>query len=245
MALLELENLRVFVAEKEVVKGISLQINAGEVHLIMGQNGAGKSSLLNALAGHPRFKAEGKALFDGENLLSLKPHERARRGLFLAFQQPHEVAGVSISNFLRRAYCARFGKEISVSEFEKILQERMRLLAMDPSFALRGLNEGFSGGEKKRSEILQLAVLQPRLAMLDEPDSGVDVDSLGKIVGMLSAARQKETALLMVTHYARVLRSIRIDRVYVMKGGQIVASGDGRLAQKIEDEGYSWIDEAL
>jgi len=242
MALLEVENLRVSVDGKEIVKGLSLCISEGEVHVIMGQNGAGKSSLLCALAGHPKYRVEGTASFDGRNLLAMKPHERARAGLFLAFQQPVEVPGVSLSNFLRRAYAARFGREVSVSEFEGLMHEKMRGLGIGASFALRGVNEGFSGGEKKRSEMLQLALLEPRLAMLDEIDSGLDIDAVGSISSMLAVARKAGSAMLLVTHYPRILRAVKADRVHVMKEGRIIASGDERLAHKIEESGYSWVE---
>ena len=185
MNLLEVKNLRVFAGETEIVKGVSLSIKPGEVHVIMGQNGSGKSTLLNALAGHPKYKSVGTARFGGKDLLSMKPHGRARAGLFLAFQSPNEVPGVALSAFLRRAYVARHGKEISVMEFDRLLEGKMKLLGMDRQFASRGVNEGFSGGEKKRSEILQLAVLEPKLAMLDELDSGLDVDALPRIAQTL------------------------------------------------------------
>ena len=240
MSLLETKKLKVYADGKEIVKGVTLTVKPGEVHVIMGQNGSGKSTLLNALAGHPKYKAEGAAKFDGKNLLAMKPHERARAGLFLAFQQPNEVAGVSLANFLRRAYVARFGKEVSIAEFEKILGEKMGLLGMEKSFAERGVNEGFSGGEKKRSEMLQLAVLEPKLAMLDELDSGLDVDALSKIAETIALIRKKETGIVIVTHYARILKGLKADYVHVMKEGRIILSGDERLAHKLEDEGYAW-----
>ncbi|VVB99731.1 Molybdate/tungstate import ATP-binding protein WtpC [uncultured archaeon] len=189
---------------------------------------------------HAKYSVNGVVKFDGKDLLSLKPHERARAGMFLAFQSPNEVPGVTLSNFLRRAYAARFGKEVPVLEFEKILGEKMKLLGMEKSFAERGVNEGFSGGEKKRSEILQLAVLEPRLALLDELDSGLDVDALSKISGMLSLIKKKDTAIVIVTHYARILKGLQCDRVHVMKDGKIVLSGDERLAHKLESDGYAW-----
>lgn len=245
MGLLEVENLRVFAGEKEIVKGVSLDVLPGEVHVIMGQNGSGKSTLLNALAGHPKYRSEGSVKFCGRDLFSLKPHERARAGLFLAFQHPNEVAGVSMSSFLRRAYAAVKGKEVSVAEFEKMLSEKMRLLGMEKSFADRGVNEGFSGGEKKRSEILQLAVLEPRLAMLDELDSGLDVDALSKIAGIIGRAKRQETALIIVTHYARILKNLRPDAVHVMRDGKIIASGKAELASKLEEKGYEWINNSV
>ena len=240
MALLETDNLKVYAGEKEIVKGVSLTIQPGEVHVIMGQNGSGKSTFLNALAGHPKYRAEGAVQFDGKDLLALKPHERARAGMFLAFQSPNEISGVTLSAFLRRAYAARFGREVSVSEFDKILSEKMKLLGMEKSFAERGVNEGFSGGEKKRSEILQLAVLEPKLALLDELDSGLDVDALSKIAQTIALIRNKETGIVIVTHYARILKGLKADKVHVMKDGKIILSGDERLAHKLEEQGYAW-----
>lgn len=245
MNLLEVKNLRVFAGEKEIVKGLSLSVKPGEVHVIMGQNGSGKSTLLNALAGHPKYRVVGEASFEGKSLLAMKPHERARAGMFLAFQHPNEVAGVSLAAFLRRAYVARHGKEVSVAEFEKILREKMQMLGMEKSFAERGLNEGFSGGEKKRSEILQLAVLEPKLAMLDELDSGLDVDALSKIAETLAAIRKPDTAVIIVTHYARILKNLHADRVHVMKDGKLIASGDARLAAKLEEKGYAWVENSV
>lgn len=241
MNLLETKNLKAYAEDKEIVKGVTLSVKPGEVHVIMGQNGSGKSTLLNALAGHPKYRVEGSATFDGKDLLKMKPHERARAGMFLAFQQPNEVSGVTLSNFLRRAYVARFGKEVSVAEFEKILREKMRMLGMESSFAERGVNEGFSGGEKKRSEILQLAVLEPKLAMLDELDSGLDVDALAKIADTIALIRKQDSSLIIVTHYARILKNLKADHVHVMRDGKIVASGAGELAHRLEEKGYGWI----
>jgi Fe-S cluster assembly ATP-binding protein len=241
MALLALKNLRVSAGEREIVRGVSLEVGEGEVHVIMGQNGSGKSTLLSALAGSPKYSVEGQALFEGEDLLLLKAHERARRGIFLAFQSPLEVPGVSLESMLRRAYAARFGDEMPVGEFGRILSAKAETLGFARPFFARGINDGMSGGERKMSEILQLSVLEPRLAMLDEPDSGLDVDALERVSKAIGKIRHGKMSLVIVTHYARVLRSVKADKVHVMRLGKIVASGDERLAHKIEEKGYSWV----
>lgn len=245
MDLLEVKGLKAYAEDKEIVKGLDLHVKPGEVHVIMGQNGSGKSTLLNALAGHPKYRVEGAAKFEGKDLLAMKPHERARAGLFLAFQHPNEVSGVTLAAFLRRAYVARFGKEVSVAEFEKILREKMRILGMEKSFAERGVNEGFSGGEKKRSEMLQLAVLEPKLAMLDELDSGLDVDALARIAETIGMIKKEGTSIIIVTHYARILKNLKADHVHVMREGKIIVSGEGALAHKLEEKGYGWVNTAI
>lgn len=241
MAILSLKNFQVSAGEKEIIRGISLDVCEGEVHVIMGQNGCGKSTLLSALAGNPKYAVKGTALFEGNGLLALKPHERARRGLFLAFQSPIEVPGVTLASFLRRAYAARFGDEMSAAEFDKILQAKSEAMGLARSFYSRGINDGMSGGERKMSEILQLSVLEPRLAMLDEPDSGLDVDALERVGAAIGKIRRNGMSMIIVTHYARVLHSIKADRVHVMHLGKIVASGDEKLAHKIEENGYGWV----
>jgi len=241
MALLSLKGLQVSAGEKEIIRGISLDVGEGEVHVIMGQNGSGKSTLLSALAGNPKYSVKGAALFEEKDLLALKPHERARRGMFLAFQSPIEVPGVSLSSFLRRAYAARFGDEMSASEFDTILSAKAEALGLARSFFSRGINDGMSGGERKMSEILQLSVLEPRLAMLDEPDSGLDVDALERVGAAIGKVRKNGMSMVIVTHYARVLRSIKADKVHVMHLGKLVASGDEKLAHKIEEKGYGWV----
>ncbi|MEM4633770.1 MAG: Fe-S cluster assembly ATPase SufC [Candidatus Anstonellaceae archaeon] len=243
--LLKIENLKVYADKKEIVKGITLSIKPGQTHVIMGQNGSGKSTLLNALAGHPKYKAEGIAFFDGKDLLKMKPYERARAGLFLAFQTPNEIPGVSLSSLLRRAYAARHGQEIAVADFEKLLYEKMELLGMDKAMAERGVNEGFSGGEKKRCEILQLALLNPKLALLDELDSGLDIDALSKVAFALEKAKSPDTSLVIVTHYARMLKNIKPDAVHIMREGKIILSGSFELACKLEEKGYSWINSSI
>ena len=241
MGLLSVKNLCVSAGEKEIVSGLDLEIGEGEVHVIMGQNGSGKSTLLSALAGSPKYSVEGSVLFEGKNLLSKKPHERARDGMFLGFQSPVEVPGVSLASFLRQAYAARVGKGVSVAEFSKVLDAKAPLVGVERSFFERGINEGMSGGERKMSEILQMAVLEPKLAMLDEPDSGLDVDALARVGKAIGKIRGREMSVLIVTHYARILQWIEPDRVHVMHAGKIVASGDARLAKKIEEKGYSWV----
>jgi Fe-S cluster assembly ATP-binding protein len=241
MALLTLKNLRVGTGEKEIVQGVTLDVNEGEVHVIMGQNGSGKSTLLSAIAGNPKYSVKGEAIFEGNDLLALKPHERARRGIFLAFQSPIEVPGVTLPSMLRRAYAARFGDEMSIAEFDKILAAKAETLGLLRSFFSRGINDGMSGGERKMSEMLQLSVLEPRLALLDEPDSGLDVDALERISSAIGKIRKSKMSMVIVTHYARVLRGIKPDHVHVLHAGKIVASGDERLAQKIEEKGYSWV----
>ncbi|MFA6214191.1 MAG: Fe-S cluster assembly ATPase SufC [Candidatus Micrarchaeia archaeon] len=240
MAILSLKSLRAGAGDKEIISGVSLDVGEGEVHVIMGQNGSGKSTLLSALAGSPKYFVTGEAVFEGKDLLALKPHERARRGLFLAFQSPIEVPGIALASFMRRAYAARFGDEMAVSEFEGILAAKAEAIGLARSFISRGINEGMSGGERKMSEILQLSVLEPRLAMLDEPDSGLDVDALERVGAAIGKIQKNGMSMIIVTHYARVLRGIKADRVHVMHAGKIVASGDERLAHKIEEKGYSW-----
>jgi Fe-S cluster assembly ATP-binding protein len=242
MYALELENFSIFADKKQIVKEVSFKIKPGEVHLIMGQNGSGKSTLLNALAGHPKYSVQGKAKFFGEDLMALKPHERARKGIFLAFQNPIEVPGVSIFNFLKRALSSKLGKEISVSDFEKIIYEKMDLLGIERSFALRGVNEGFSGGERKKSEVLQLAVLEPKLVMLDELDSGLDIDAVNKTFEMLAKMKRDDMSMLIVTHYARILKNLKPDFVHVMRNGEIILSGTEELALKLEEKGYAWVE---
>ena len=241
MELLSVKNLSVSAGEKEIISGLNLEIGKGEVHVIMGQNGSGKSTLLSAIAGSPKYAVKGSVRFDGKDLLALQPHERARAGVFLGFQSPIEVPGVSLASFLRQAYAARIGKSVSVAEFLRVMDAKAALVGMERSFFERGINEGMSGGERKMSEILQMAVLEPRLAMLDEPDSGLDVDALARVGKAIGKIRGKEMSVLIVTHYARILQGIEPDRVHVMHAGKIVASGDARLVKKIEEKGYSWV----
>lgn len=243
--LLSIEGLRVAVDGKEVVRGIDLAIASGEVHALMGPNGSGKSTLVHALMGHPQYSVTGgKVRFQGKDLLSLAPHERAQQGLFLAFQYPREIAGVSLRSFLHAAYNAQMAaraperKEPSPIKFQRMLAERMQKLSMDSSFADRALNHGFSGGEKKKAEVLQLAVLQPLLALLDETDSGLDIDALKVVADGVNSMRSPDFSALLVTHYVRILDYVKPDHVHVMVRGRIVESGGSVLAERLEREGY-------
>ena len=241
-ALLDIADLHVSVEGREILRGVELRVLPGEVHALMGRNGSGKSTLANALMGHPKYVVTtGSVLLDGEDLLGLKPDERAKRGLFLAFQNPVAVPGVGTGNFLRAAVKAIRGSEaINAVQFRKELSQRMQHLQMDASFATRSLNEGFSGGEKKRAEMLQLAMLKPRLAMLDEPDSGLDIDAVRIVSDAINTVheQQPEMGILLITHYQRILNYVRPDKVHVMANGRIVESGGAELVQQLESEGY-------
>jgi Fe-S cluster assembly ATP-binding protein len=238
---LSVENLHVTIADKEIVRGLSLDLPKGEVHAIMGPNGSGKSTLAKVLAGHPDYQVtKGKITMDGENVLELAPDERARRGLFLAFQYPSEIPGVTIANFLRAAVQSRLpeGEELEATDYYARLYEKMELLGMDRSFTSRSVNEGFSGGEKKRNEILQLAMLQPKYAVLDETDSGLDIDALKVVAHGVNSMRGPEIGILVITHYQRLLEYIVPDHVHVMVQGRIVRSGGKELALELEEKGY-------
>src|SRR5258707_1530214 len=240
---LRVENLRVSVADQEIVRGLSLAVPCGEVHALMGPNGSGKSTLAKVMAGHPDYHVtKGKITMDGENLLELDPDERARRGLFLAFQYPSEIPGVTIANFLRAALQSRLpeGEELEATEYYAKLYEKMELLGMDRSFTSRSVNEGFSGGEKKRTEILQLAVLQPKYAILDETDSGLDIDALKIVARGVNMMRRPGLGILLITHYQRLLNYIIPDYVHVMVAGRMVRSGRKELALELEERGYDW-----
>jgi Fe-S cluster assembly ATP-binding protein len=240
--MLKIENLHAEVEGKEILKGLTLEVGKGEIHAIMGPNGSGKSTLANVLMGHPRYEVtEGSVTFEGEDVLELEPDERAKLGMFLAFQYPSEVPGVSVANFLRTAVNSVREQEVPPMEMYRLLQEKMRLMDMDPSFAERYLNEGFSGGEKKRNEILQLLVLQPRLAILDETDSGLDIDALQVVARGVNQMRGPEFSAVVITHYQRILRYIEPDFVHVMLDGRIVTSGGKELAEELESKGYDWV----
>jgi Fe-S cluster assembly ATP-binding protein len=240
--LFEIHDLHVAVEGKEILRGVDLVVYPGETHALMGRNGSGKSTLANALMGHPKYEiTAGSIRLDGEDLLSLKPDERARRGVFLGFQNPTAIPGVATGNFLRAAVKAVHGGEaINAVQFRKELSARMKLLEMEPAFATRSLNEGFSGGEKKRAEVLQMAMLKPRLAVLDEPDSGLDIDAVRIVsdgVNQVHAA-QPQMSVVLITHYQRILNYIKPDKVHVMANGRIVESGGPELVQRLEAEGY-------
>ncbi len=244
--LLEIKGLRAKVGGVEILKGLDLAVRAGEVHAVMGPNGSGKSTLAKALAGHPAYEVTGGSVaFDGADLFTLTPEERARKGLFLGFQYPVEIPGVSNSAFLRLAYNtlqpARGRDELDPLEFDDYVREKMKLLEMDPAFLDRSVNEGFSGGEKKRNEILQMALLEPRLAILDETDSGLDIDALRVVAAGINRLRGPGNAIVLVTHYQRMLTHIVPDYVHVMGGGRILKTGGKELALELESRGYDWV----
>ena len=234
-----IKDLVVSVEGNKIVQGLNLEVKEGEVVALMGPNGSGKSTLANVIMGNPKYKVEsGEIYYHDKNILGLKPNERAKLGLFLSFQYPAEIPGLTISNFLRSAYNSLNNTKIPLMDFKKLLEEKMSLLKIDKSFASRYLNEGFSGGEKKRAEILQLSVLNPKLSILDETDSGTDVDSLKVIAKGINSLKNKNNSFLLITHYNRILKYIKPDRVYVMVNGRIVEEGDYRLADEIEKNGY-------
>ncbi len=249
-AALEIRNLHVAVGDKPILRGVNLTIRQGEVHALMGPNGSGKSTLANALMGHPAYEVTaGQIIFDGQDILEMEPDERSRAGLFLAFQYPVSIPGVTVANFLRLAINARMkavdpaSKGISIPQFARLLRQKMDYLHMDHSFAGRYLNEGFSGGEKKRAEILQLATLESRIAVLDETDSGLDIDALRVVAEGVDTLRGPNLGVLVITHYQRILNYIRPEHVHVMFEGQIVESGGPDLALRLEESGYDWIRE--
>jgi Fe-S cluster assembly ATP-binding protein len=240
--MLTIENLRVEIDGQEILKGLDLEVGKGEIHAIMGPNGSGKSTLANVLMGHPRYEiTDGSITFEGEDVLELEPDERAKLGLFLAFQYPSEVPGVSVANFLRTAVNSVREEELSPMDMYRFLQEKMAIMQMDPKFAERYLNEGFSGGEKKRNEILQMLMLAPRLAIMDETDSGLDIDALQVVARGVNEMRGPEFSAVVITHYQRILRYIEPDQVHVMLDGRIVTSGGKELAEALEEKGYDWV----
>jgi Fe-S cluster assembly ATP-binding protein len=248
MSSLVIQDLHAKIGEKEIVKGVSLTINRGEVHAIMGPNGTGKSTLAKVIAGHPDYTVtSGDVLIDGESILEKEADERSRAGIFLAFQYPSEIPGVSIANFLRAAQQARMaeGEELDASAYYKRLYSKMDMLKIDRKFTSRAVNDGFSGGEKKRCEILQMAMLEPKYALMDETDSGLDIDALRIVAEGVNALRGPKLGILMITHYQRLLNYIVPDFVHVMYDGRIVKSGDKSLALELEAKGYDWVKKEL
>ena len=244
--MLDVQNLHVDVEDSHILKGIDFQVEPGEVHAIMGPNGSGKSTLAKAIAGHPAYEVtEGDIEYFGESILEREPDERAREGIFLAFQYPVEIPGVSNSSFLREAYnsmqAERGLDELDPLQFDDHVRERIKLVGLDPDLLNRSVNVGFSGGEKKRNEILQMAVLEPKLALLDETDSGLDIDALRAVSDGINKLANDDNAVVMVTHYQRLLNYITPDYVHVMVDGRIVKSGDKSLALELEERGYDWI----
>jgi Fe-S cluster assembly ATP-binding protein len=240
--MLKIENLQVEIDGQEIVKGLDLEVGKGEIHAIMGPNGSGKSTLANVLMGHPRYEVTGGSItFEGEDVFELEPDERAKLGMFLAFQYPSEVPGVSVANFLRTAVNSVREEELSPMEMYRLLQEKMGIMQMDPKFAERYLNEGFSGGEKKRNEILQMLMLDPKLAIMDETDSGLDIDALQVVAKGVNEMKGPEFSAVIITHYQRILRYIEPDRVHVMLDGRLVTSGGKELADDLEEKGYDWV----
>ena len=252
---LEIKELHVSIEGKQILKGVNLKVSQGEIHAVMGPNGSGKSTLANTLMGHPKYKVDsGDILIDGESIVGATPDVRAKKGLFLAFQYPLEISGVPLAQFLRSAYRSVRGEEkpqgkgvggemITALAFKKKLEEKLKEVDMDPAFAKRYLNEGFSGGEKKRAEILQMAILQPKIAIMDETDSGLDIDAVRKVAEVLSSMAGPEMGVLLITHYQRILEYIKPQFVHVMVSGRIFRSGGPELARLLEEKGYTWIEQ--
>lgn len=246
--ILSVSNLKAEVNGTPILKGVNLEVKAGEIHAVMGQNGSGKSTFSKVLAGHPAYEVTGgEAIFLGQNLLEMEPEERALAGMFLAFQYPMEIPGVSNLDFLRVAYNARRKHqgldEIDIFDFEDLIQEKLEIVKMNPSFLERSLNEGFSGGEKKRNEILQMAILEPKLGILDEMDSGLDIDALKIVANGVNQLTNPENAMILITHYQRLLNYIEPDYIHVMEAGRIIMTGPKELALELESRGYDWVRE--
>ena len=247
--MLQIKDLKASIGESEILRGLTLDVNAGEVHAIMGPNGSGKSTLAQVVAGHSDYEVtSGTVTYKGQDLLELEPEERAREGIFLGFQYPVEIPGVNNAVLLREAVNAKRRHQglddVDAFEFLKLAREKMALLGMDPKFLNRGVNEGFSGGEKKRNEILQMAMLEPSLAILDETDSGLDIDALRAVAEGVNTLRSPDRAIVLVTHYQRLLDYVEPDHVHVLSEGRIVRSGDKSLALELDDKGYDWVREA-
>ena len=240
---LEIVDLRAGIEGKEILKGVSLKVNTGEIHAIMGPNGSGKSTLAYTLMGHPRYKLiSGDVKIDGESIRTLPPNDRALRGLFLGFQYPLEIPGVSLSNFLRISYNAvRKDEPMLVRDFRKLLEDKFEVVGLERSFATRYLNEGYTGGEMKKAEVVQLSVLRPKFAVLDETDSGLDIDALKLVSDGINSLKSSEIGILLITHYQRILRYVKPQFVHVLVKGKVAVSGGPELASKLEEQGYSWI----
>jgi len=240
MELLNIKDLYVNAGEKEILKGLNLNINRGEVHVIMGPNGAGKSTLANIILNNPEYSiVSGEIDFEGENINELKTDERAKKGIFMSFQTPEEVPGISVTNFLKTAKMSVTGEPVKIFAFKKELESNMKKLDMNPSYSTRDLNVGFSGGEKKKNEILQMLTLNPKLAILDETDSGLDVDAIRVVSKGINMYKNNDNAVLIITHSTKILKDLIIDKVHILVDGKIVKSGDGSLAEQIEEEGYA------
>ncbi len=244
--MLEIKNLYVSINDKPILKGVNLKIEKGEIHALMGPNGSGKSTLSFVLMGHPKYKiTKGEIFFEGKNITEINPDERARLGMFLCFQYPTEIQGVSLFNFLKTSYNSINNEKISSMEFREIMKDKMKLLGVEQKFIERYLNEGFSGGEKKRGEILQMAVLNPKISILDETDSGLDIDSLKIVSNGINKVSNSENSILLITHYKRILKYIKPKFVHVMIDGKIVLSGDEKLADELEENGYNFLKEKV
>lgn len=241
---LEIKNLHVEIDGKEILKGVNLILKPGKIYALMGPNGSGKSTLANVIMGNPKYKiTKGEIIFNGENITEIPPNERARKGFFLSFQYPSEVEGVTIFNFLRTAFNGLKKEKISILDFHKLLKEKLNFLNIDEKFSERYLNQGFSGGEKKKSEILQLAVLNPVVAILDETDSGLDIDSIKSLSRGINKIADKDKIIFIITHYKRILEHIKPDRLLIMINGKIALEGDSKLVDELEEKGYGWIEQ--
>lgn len=240
MELLKIKDLYVNAGEKEIIKGLNLTINKGEIHVIMGPNGAGKSTLANIILNNPEYNIKsGEIDFEGENINNLKTDERARKGIFMSFQTPEEVQGISVTNFLKTAKAAVTGENVKIFAFKNELEENMKKLEMNPSYSTRDLNVGFSGGEKKKNEILQMLTLKPKLAILDETDSGLDVDAIRIVSKGIDMYKNDENSVLIITHSTKILNNLNVDYVHILVNGNIVKTGDASLAKEIEEKGYA------
>ena len=239
--ILNIQNLQVSVNQENIIKGVNLTLAKGKIHVLMGPNGSGKSTLAQVLMGNPDYKVTGgKILYEGKNLLKRTPHDRALQGLFLSFQYPSEIPGVTISSYLRMIYNKRFNTNLSPVKFRSMVEEKIKLLKMDKSVLDRYLNDGFSGGEKKKMEMLQMLILEPKLAILDEVDSGLDIDAVKTVASTINSIHKKtKLTLLIITHYHRLLKHIEPDKIYIMQAGQIVKSGGHKLAEELEEKGYA------